>query len=132
MQGFEWPNSGGKGGFYVGLPTAATSNQMVGRMRTLLKLHQFQTQSVSFTVWPGWLTGDNTQSWPKFETEGGALCLELASSSASRLLSSYAVGTVDQAMMSVLLVKYGVLRLLGLAEKTLVIDELPLLRCLYE
>ncbi len=28
-------------------------------------------------------------------------------------------------MMSVLLVKYGVLRLLGLAEKTLVIDELP-------
>ena len=36
----------------------------------------------------------------------------------------YAVGTVDQAMMSVLLVKYGVLRLLGLAEKALIIDEL--------
>ena len=40
------------------------------------------------------------------------------------LLSAYAVGTVDQAMMSVLMVKYGVLRLLGLAGKALVIDEL--------
>ena len=40
------------------------------------------------------------------------------------LLGSYAVGTVDQAMMSVLMIKYGVLRLLGLAQKALVIDEL--------
>ena len=35
------------------------------------------------------------------------------------LLANYAVGTVDQAMMSVLKVKYGVLRLLGLAGKSL-------------
>lgn len=40
------------------------------------------------------------------------------------LLAPYAVGTVDQAMMAVLMVKYGVLRLLGLAQKILVIDEL--------
>jgi CRISPR-associated endonuclease/helicase Cas3 len=39
------------------------------------------------------------------------------------LLANYGVGTVDQAMMSVLRIKHGVLRLLGLSGKILVIDE---------
>jgi CRISPR-associated endonuclease/helicase Cas3 len=39
------------------------------------------------------------------------------------LLANYGVGTVDQAMMSVLRIKQGVLRLLGLSGKVLVIDE---------
>ena len=40
------------------------------------------------------------------------------------MLESNAVGTVDQAMLAVMMVKYGVLRLLGLAGKVLVIDEI--------
>ena len=122
--GIRMAKQWGKSGFYVGLPTAATSNQMVGRMRTLLKLHQFP-DSVRLLHSMAWLVdGDNTQSWPKFETEEERYASSWLLPVRRGLLSSYAVGTVDQAMMSVLLVKYGVLRLLGLAEKTLVIDEL--------
>ena len=114
----------GKYGFYVGLPTAATSNQMVGRMRTLLKLHQL-SDSVRLLHSMAWLIdGDDTQPWPKFETEEERYAASWLLPVRRGLLNSYAVGTVDQAMMSVLLVKYGVLRMLGLAEKALVIDEL--------
>lgn len=115
--GIRMAKQWGKSGFYVGLPTAATSNQMVGRMRTLLKLHQFP-DSVRLLHSMAWLVdGDNTQSWPKFETEEERYASSWLLPVRRGLLSSYAVGTVDQAMMSVLLVKYGVLRLLGLAEK---------------
>lgn len=40
------------------------------------------------------------------------------------LLGDSAVGTVDQAMAGVLLAKFGMLRILGLVNKVLVIDEL--------
>lgn len=114
----------GKCGFYVGLPTAATSNQMVGRMRALLEMHQF-SDPVRLLHSMAWLTDDQEdQPWPKFETEEERYASGWLLPVRRGLLGSYAVGTVDQAMMSVLLVKYGVLRLLGLAEKTLVIDEL--------
>lgn len=114
----------GKCGFYVGLPTAATSNQMVGRMRSLLEMHQF-SDSVRLLHSMAWLVdGQENQPWPKFETEEERYASGWLLPVRRGLLGSYAVGTVDQAMMSVLLVKYGVLRLLGLAEKTLVIDEL--------
>ncbi len=114
----------GKCGFYIGLPTAATSNQMVGRMRTLLKLHQLPN-SVRLLHSMAWLVDrDDAQPWPKFKTEEERYAASWLLPVRRGLLSSYTVGTVDQAMMSVLLVKYGVLRLLGLAEKALVIDEL--------
>ncbi|MGI5928082.1 CRISPR-associated helicase Cas3' [Pseudoflavonifractor sp.] len=114
----------GKQGFYVGLPTAATSNQMVGRMRALLELHRFQ-KPVRLLHSTAWLAGDeDRRPWPGFETEEACYAARWILPVRRGLLGSYAVGTVDQAMMSVLLVKYGVLRLLGLAEKALVIDEL--------
>ena len=40
------------------------------------------------------------------------------------MLSQYAVGTVDQVMMSVMRIKYGVLRLTGVASKVIIIDEI--------
>lgn len=114
----------GKCGFYVGLPTAATSNQMVGRMRALLEMHQL-SDSVRLLHSMAWLAdSQGDQAWPKFETEEERYASGWLLPVRRGLLGSYAVGTVDQAMMSILLVKYGVLRLLGLAEKTLVIDEL--------
>lgn len=114
----------GKCGFYVGLPTAATSNQMVGRIRALLEMHQL-SESVRLLHSMAWLAdSQGDQPWPKFETEEERYASGWLLPVRRGLLGSYAVGTIDQAMMSVLLVKYGVLRLLGLAEKTLVIDEL--------
>jgi CRISPR-associated endonuclease/helicase Cas3 len=40
------------------------------------------------------------------------------------MLSQFAVGTVDQAMMAAMQVNYGVLRLIGLTGKVLIIDEI--------
>ena len=113
-----------KCGFYVALPTAATSNQMVGRMRSLLEMHRC-SQTVRLLHSLAWLSNDTEQlPLPSFETEEERYASGWLLPVRRGLLGSYAVGTVDQAMMSVLLVKYGVLRLLGLAEKVLVIDEL--------
>ena len=112
-----------KNGFYVGLPTAATSNQMVSRMQNLLELHQL-SDSVRLLHSMAWLAGEENVRFPEFETEEARYAAGWLLPVRRGLLCPYAVGTVDQVMMSVLMVKYGVLRLFGLAEKTLVIDEL--------
>ncbi len=39
------------------------------------------------------------------------------------MLATYGVGTIDQALMSVLHVRHGFLRLFGLAGKVLIVDE---------
>lgn len=111
-----------KSGFYVGLPTAATSNQMVERMRVLLSIHHLD-DSVRLLHSMAWLE-EETMPEVQFNTEEEQYAAGWLLPVRRGLLSPYAVGTVDQAMMAVLMVKYGVLRLLGLAEKTLVIDEL--------
>lgn len=111
-----------KHGFYVGLPTAATSNQMVGRMREFLALHDLE-DTVRLLHSMAWLVDDETPE-VQFHTEEEAYAARWLLPVRRGLLAPYAVGTVDQAMMAVLMVKYGVLRLLGLAQKTLVIDEL--------
>ena len=72
-----------------------------------------------------WLSDEGQQSFcSDFDTEEERYAWRWMLPVRRGLLGSYAVGTVDQAMMSVLLVKYGVLRLLGLAEKALILDEL--------
>ncbi len=111
-----------KNGFYVGLPTSATSNQMVGRMREFLALHGLE-DTVRLLHSMAWLVDEDLPEM-QFDTEEKAYAARWLLPVRRGLLAPYAVGTVDQAMMAVLMVKYGVLRLLGLAQKTLVIDEL--------
>lgn len=111
-----------KHGFYVGLPTSATSNQMVGRMRAFLALHGLE-DTVRLLHSMAWLVDEDLPEM-QFDTEEKAYAARWLLPVRRGLLAPYAVGTVDQAMMAVLMVKYGVLRLLGLAQKALVIDEL--------
>lgn len=112
-----------KTGFYVGLPTSATANQMAGRMRELLAFHG-REEPVRLLHAMAWLVDGETPGDPVIHTEDAAIARRWLEPLRRGLLSSYAVGTVDQAMMAVLPVKYGVLRLLGLSGKALVIDEL--------
>ena len=113
-----------KNGFYIGLPTAATSNQMVKRIRDLLESHHL-SQSVRLLHSMAWLAEEEkVLPPPSFMTEEERYAFSWLQPVRRGLLSTYAVGTVDQAMMSVLMVRYGVLRLLGLAGKALIIDEL--------
>ena len=108
-----------KDGFYVALPTAATSNQMVGRVRALMDWHGLPEQ-VRLLHSTAWLT-DEAYPVNSEETDYAGRWLQ---PTRRGLLGQFAVGTVDQAMMAVLMVKYSVLRLLGLSGKALVIDEL--------
>ena len=112
----------GKDGFYIGMPTAATANQMVERMRSLLLAHAPEEQ-VRLLHSTAWLTDDEAEP-SGFQTEEEAYAAQWLMPMRRAMLSSFAVGTVDQAMFSVLNVKYGVFRLLGLSNKVLVIDEL--------
>ena len=112
-----------KAGFYVALPTAATSNQMVSRMRTLLNMHH-AGDKVRLLHAMAWLVDEQQPNPEEIQTEDEAFARQWLAPLRRGLLSPYAVGTVDQAMQSVMMIKYGVLRLLGLSGKALVIDEL--------
>ncbi|HBP25967.1 MAG TPA: hypothetical protein DD618_03345 [Acholeplasmatales bacterium] len=112
-----------KEGMYVALPTSATANQMVGRINALLKEHGKSEALLVHSM--SWLNADNQFLISNDEDEIDRKDAESWFRPTKRgLLAPYAVGTVDQAMMAVLKVKYGVLRLFGLSNKVLIIDEI--------
>ena len=115
-----------QGGFYVALPTAATSNQMYGRIRDFVSSYRAEyDQSVKLTHGAAWLV-DRSSGLPA-STPDQPLekrwVEEWFRPSKRALLSPFGVGTVDQAMMAGLNVKFGFLRWLGLAKGALIIDE---------
>lgn len=111
-----------KDGFYVALPTAATSNQMVERVRALLQKNSIDS-AVRLLHSMAWLS--DTESIERIDSEEEQDEIHSWLAPVRRgLLGQYAVGTVDQAMLAATTAKYGVLRLLGLSNKVLVIDEI--------
>lgn len=111
-----------KRGIYMALPTAASSNQMMMRVQAMLSLHQ--AGSVRLLHGMAWLIDDETPQNTDFDSEDAAYISDWLRPLRRGMLSENAVGTVDQAMAAVLKVKYGVLRLAGLAGKVLIIDEI--------
>lgn len=112
----------GKRGIYMALPTAATSNQMVGRVRRMLAAHQSGTARLLHSM--AWLIDDKSLSSSQFDTEDADSAEDWLRPLRRGMLSENAVGTVDQAMAAVLRIKYGLLRLAGLSNKVLIIDEI--------
>lgn len=101
----------GKNGFYIALPTSATSNQMERRINAMLRTHGCPDAKLM-----------HSRAWLEQEPDGED---HIFTEPLKRgLLEPYAVGTIDQAMLSVMMARYSVLRLTGLATKVLVIDEL--------
>ncbi|GAA0986095.1 CRISPR-associated helicase/endonuclease Cas3 [Acrocarpospora macrocephala] len=111
-------------GYFIGLPTMATSDQMLQRVGdfrgrriegadSLTLLHSMAWLNTAYTAEGqevGVLTGDPMATrWLRGSKRG--------------LLANLAVGTIDQALLSVLRGRHNVLRMLGLAGKVLVIDE---------
>ncbi len=110
-----------KDGFYVALPTAATSNQMHGRVNGMLSSLGMKKAKLMHGM--AWVV-DETGRDERFFGES-ARDAELWTAPLRRgMIAPFAVGTIDQAMMAAMRTKYGVLRLAGLAQKVLVIDEL--------
>ena len=107
-----------KDGFYVALPTAATSNQMVFRIRDLLAMHGFSDR-IRLLHSMAWLSdGEEINSSDEADE-----AVKWLAPTRRALLGQFAVGTIDQVMLAVTNIKYGVLRLLGLSNKVLLIDE---------
>lgn len=111
-------------GLYIALPTAATSNQMHGRLAGLLE-KQGYGEKVRLVHGMAWLIDDRATNTvikePDMSDDGTAI--DWFRPMKRGLLAPYAVGTIDQALMSVLNVRFGFLRLFGLSGKVLIIDE---------
>ena len=110
----------GKRGIYVALPTQATSNQMYGRTKNMLETIQGGRTRL--------LHGAAFLKREEISVQSDSDAPEaerwFISSLRMGLLDENGVGTIDQAMAGVLLSRFSVLRLLGLTNKVLVVDEL--------
>lgn len=121
-------------GFFIGLPTMATANAMYGRIAEVYRLlfdgnaslvlaHGRKTLVEDFAatvIKPGAEEGDTQQH----DESATSRCTRwLADHNKRALLSPAGVGTVDQALLGALQSKHQSLRLLGLARKVLIVDE---------
>lgn len=126
--------SGDARGLYIGLPTMATADQMYQRiwscydrfyvegMACLVLAHSARYQNQQFTESIG--LEDIGQELPASEEPAAAMCSQwIADKSKKSLLAAVGVGTVDQSMLAVLKVKHATMRLFGLMDKVLIIDE---------
>ena len=129
----------GTGGFYIGLPTQATSNAMFERVKKFLGARYTKEEFpdlINLTLSHSAATlkedyqdsvcrldyqeqiydndNDNQQVAPR----------EWHTNRRRSLLSPYGVGTVDQALMGVLQSKWQFVRLFGLAGRTVIVDEI--------
>lgn len=122
----QWMKEANISGFYMALPTAATSNQMHERIEEFFKSQNNGDAYVKLVHGLAWLldeeTPDTKVSKPTLNEE--PIAQEWFRPAKRSLLTPYGIGTVDQAMMAALCVKFGVLRLLGLSNKILIIDEI--------
>lgn len=117
----------GQSGLYIGLPTQATANQMLGRVQRFLENTHRGRANLQL------VHGDAVLSERFHELKLRAIygderssnvCAETWFSQSKRaLLASHAVGTVDQGLMGVLQTRHGFVRLFGLAGKTVILDE---------
>ena len=124
----EWHRQRGTEGIYFALPTMATSNQMHERYAKYLRDREKRGYWPRLVHGMSWLIGDQLPETAPETDEGPHPSLNAGArawfaSSKRALLAPQGVGTVDQALMSALLVKYGFLRLFGLARKVLIVDE---------
>jgi CRISPR-associated endonuclease/helicase Cas3 len=130
----------GVGGFYVGLPTQATSNAMFERVKKFLGARYTPEEFPDFIN----LTLSHSAATLKEDYQDSVCRLdyqeqvydndndsnqrvvprEWHTNRRRSLLSPYGVGTVDQALMGVLQSKWQFVRLFGLAGRTVIVDEI--------
>lgn len=107
-------------GIYFALPTMATSNQMFNRVRGFLsKFSPNIENNLQLIHGMAWMIDKFSGESRNFED----IPYDWFKPKKRALLAPFGVGTIDQCLMSGLWVKFGFLRLLGLAEKILIIDE---------
>ncbi|MBW4444367.1 MAG: CRISPR-associated helicase Cas3' [Plectolyngbya sp. WJT66-NPBG17] len=122
------------GGFYIGLPTQATSNAMWKRVQNFLS-HRYPKEIVNLTLShsAAALKEEYQQTICRLDqvydedgqnSAGRVGAGEWHTAQKRSLLSPYGVGTVDQALMGVVRSKHQFVRLFGLAGRTVILDEI--------
>ncbi|MCC6616042.1 MAG: CRISPR-associated helicase Cas3', partial [Anaerolineae bacterium] len=118
----------GLGGAYVAMPTQATSNQMYERTSRFLQARypdsqvDLQLAHAQADFHP--LFAQFRQHIEREGNESGQTAEDWFHNRKRTLLAPFAVGTVDQAMLSVLEVKHHFVRLYALSHKVVVFDEI--------
>lgn len=118
----------GQQGFYIGLPTQATANQMFGRVKAFLEDVDGADKS---TLMLAHAEADGIEAFRSivevYDEDGKRLGRVRAEEwflpKKRALLAEHGVGTIDQALLGVLRTRHGFVRLFGLAGKTVVLDE---------
>jgi len=127
----HWHTSSGMPGTYIGMPTQATGNALYKRLKNYLN-HWYPNQTINLQLVHSAASLDEnfTTTICRFDNVYGDNP-KLSAVAASEwfvhrkraLLAPWGVGTVDQALVGILRVKHQFLRLLGLAGKTVILDE---------
>ncbi|HEY3373637.1 MAG TPA: CRISPR-associated helicase Cas3' [Candidatus Aquicultor sp.] len=129
--------AGGAGnGIFIALPTMATSNAMYERIATVYEKFFTEESSPSLVLTHGArhlsesflrsITASYKihQEYGNNDETAGAQCVSwLADRRKKALLADVGVGTLDQALLAILPSRFQSLRLLGLVEHILIIDE---------
>lgn len=124
-------------GLYVGLPTMATANAMYKRMSesyrnlyaqqewpSLVLAHGASKLSKAFSDSVALSTQTGDKNYETNELSASAYCNHwLADNRKKALLADVGVGTIDQALLGVLPARHQSLRLFGLTNKVLLVDE---------
>ena len=117
------------GGFYIGLPTQATSNAMWKRVRDFLA-KRYPEDLINLTLSHGSATiqTEYLQSVCRldqvYDEDIRVVASEWHTARKRTLLSPYGVGTVDQGLMGVVRSRHQFVRLFGLAGRTVIMDEI--------
>ncbi|MBL7999443.1 MAG: CRISPR-associated helicase Cas3', partial [Candidatus Kapabacteria bacterium] len=131
--------NGNVDGVFFALPTMATANAMYKRIEksyrkffseksnpTLVLAHGASKLNSSFktVVDASKKKNLNDNDYTEDEQSITSLCTEwLANSNRKAFLADVGVGTIDQALSSVLTTKFQALRLIGMTRKVLIVDE---------
>ncbi len=114
----------GMDALYYALPTTATSNQMFKRVREHLDARLHLPGDVQLIHGQAHLQGDDLEATPLKNGKGANSDMVAWFASKKRaLLAPFGVGTVDQVELAALNVKHVALRLVGLAGKVVIFDE---------
>lgn len=119
-------------GIYIAMPTQATSNQMFGRVHKFLT-SRYPEEAINYhLVHGGALLSEKDQDAKPLDVADDESSPRAGSIRAQgwflprkrTLLAPFGVGTVDQALMSVLQTRHFFVRMFGLGQKVLVFDEI--------
>lgn len=110
--------------FYVALPTTATSNQMFVRVQKYLADQLRLATQARLIHGQAFLVEDELRITPLDNgTDDEHPALTWFTPKKQSLLAPFGVGTIDQAELAALNVRHNALRLIGLAGKVVILDE---------